>query len=111
MGEWVAKMHRVGYAMNNENLKAANINCGTQYKYSIDEPKRPLPAFFQFMHDMRQTTSKKLRLTELAAKYNALSDAERRNYTDRAKENSQRYRYVTPKRKCERFFPASIELY
>lgn len=73
-----------------ENSEAAKDNCETE----LEKPKRPLQSFFVFTHEMRESSSKKLRLSEIAAKYNALSVDERSIYTNKAKENTERYRYV-----------------
>lgn len=56
------------------------------------KPKRPLTSFIVFGRELRQTASKKWTPTEIAAKYNALSDADRKKYYDKAKEDSERYR-------------------
>lgn len=64
----------------------------TQLK-DLGKPKRPWPSFLIFCHDLRQRTSKKLSLTEMAANWNALNDDERKIYADKANENSERYRW------------------
>lgn len=56
------------------------------------KPKRPVPSFILFGQELRKNTSKKLTASEIADKYNEMSDAERKIYTDKAKENSERYR-------------------
>lgn len=56
------------------------------------KPKRPLTQFAIFSQDLRQKSSQKLTLTEIAVKWRELSDAERKSYTERANENSKRYK-------------------
>lgn len=56
------------------------------------KPKRSLTQFAIFSQDLRQKSSQKLTLTEIAVKWRELSDAERKSYTERANENSKRYK-------------------
>lgn len=58
-------------------------------------PKRPVPPFIIFNQDLRQKTSNKLSLKEIAEKWKTLNESERKIYIDRANENSERYRYGT----------------
>lgn len=94
MGEWVAKMRKVGYVVHSRTrtatLKLDSIR--NEKSEELQKPKRPLNSFFIFAHDFRQTTPRKLRIREIAAKYNALSDDERKVYTDKAK--AKRHKYV-----------------
>lgn len=58
----------------------------------LAKPKRPLSSYILFGQELRKTTSKKLTPSEITAKYNVISDAERKIYTDKAKEHSERYK-------------------
>lgn len=58
----------------------------------LGKPKRPVAPFLVFSHDLRQNTAKKLSSTDIAAKWKTLNDVERKTYTDKANENSKRYR-------------------
>lgn len=58
----------------------------------VNKPKRTKTPFNLFCIEARQHSPTKLTLTELAAKYNALDESERRPYVEKSKQDSERYR-------------------
>lgn len=74
-----------------ETLKHERRNRDAQWS-SLGKPKRPLPQFAIFSQDLRQKSTQKLSLTEIAVIWRELSDVERKSYTERASENSKRYK-------------------
>lgn len=60
---------------------------------ALGKPKHPLSAYLLFVKDLRSRSPAKLSLTEVAAKWQALSDEERKVYTDKADKSAEKYQY------------------
>lgn len=58
----------------------------------LGKPKFPLSSFILFANELRNNSTTKIHSTEVASKWKAFSDAERRIYTDRSTAAFEQYK-------------------
>lgn len=78
--------------LKNNEKKKQEAGARRAVEQELGKPKRPMTAFFLYANDTRGNSSAKVTVAEIAAKWGALNDVDRKVYIDKAAKLHSKYR-------------------